>query len=229
MIELLGNMGNDNTVANAARQSFGNESWFELPDNYSEDQRDRLISYLAKHRHMTPFRHNAQTIQCKMPIFLARQLGKHQAGLSWNEKSRRYTTDNIEFHTPFEWRNAPENGIKQGSHGVSEFSDKYKIEYENLIKYSEEVYVHMISDGIAPEQARMVLPQSMMVDIVWTGNLLAFAHIYNERIAPGAQLEAREFAKQLGDIMIELYPISWKSLCKNKYKMGVVELNDKTR
>ena len=213
MIELLDFHGSDNAIANAARVSFADfGDWNDIPDGYSKEQRDRLITYLANHRHTTPFRHTSVSIRCKAPIFIARQLGKHQAGLSWNEVSRRYVKGGIEFHTPSVWRSAPDGSIKQGSAGVHPHSDVLRREYDDLLDTVSCLYTDMIASGVAPEQARMVLPQSMMTEWVWTGNILAFAHVYKERIAPGAQLEAQEFAKELDAVIRPIFPQAWGAL-----------------
>ncbi|QQM14225.1 thymidylate synthase [Vibrio phage VpJYP1] len=232
-IEVLDYHGSDNAIANAARVSFaGHGDWNSIPETYSEEKRDKLIIYLAKHRHLTPFRHTSVTIRCKEPIFLARQLGKHQAGLSWNEVSRRYVKGDVEFHIPKEWRSAPDGSIKQGSGGVftgklqsvvgRPYYGEYLADedctahelYEDLVDVALETYNRMINAGIAPEQARMVLPQSMLTEWVWTGNLLAMAHIYRERIASGAQLEAQYFARKLDDALQPLFPVAWAALTK---------------
>ena len=212
MIELLSHDGSDNSISNAARVSFAGQDWLNLPEGYTVDQRDKLITYLAKHRHMTPFRHNSITIRCKAPIFLVRQLGKHQAGLSWNEVSRRYVKGDVEFHVPEVWRASPEGSIKQGSAGEHPNTLGWSEAYKVLMGQAEGMYTQMLKDGVAPEQARMVLPQSMMTEWVWSGNLLAMAHIYNERIAEGAQLEAQEFAKELDKVLRPLFPIAWSAL-----------------
>lgn len=212
-IEVLDFHGSDNAIANAARVSFaGFGGWNQIPTEYTEGRRDKLIQYLAKHRHLTPFRHNSITIRCKEPIFIARQLGKHQAGLSWNEVSRRYVKDGIEFFIPESWRNAPDGSIKQGSTGINKHNDNIKLAYEHYIKHCENFYNSLLEMGVAPEQARMVLPQSMMTEWVWTGNLLAFAHVYNERIAAGAQLEAQVFAKKLDEVIKPMFPVAWGAL-----------------
>ena len=216
MIELLSHDGTDNSIANTARVSFAGNDWLELPDGYTTGERDGLIKYLANHRHMTPFRHNSISIRCTAPIFIARQLGKHQAGLSWNEVSRRYVKVDVEFHTPEAWRAAPEGSIKQGSAGVSEHNAQLKLEYGDFCREMLAYYDSMIKNGVAPEQARMVLPQSMLTTWVWTGNLLAMAHIYNERIAPGAQLEVQEFAKALDKVIRPLFPVAWDALTGNE-------------
>ena len=177
-----------------------------------------LVKYLASHHHTTPSRHNAVTIRCHAPIFIARQLGKHQAGLSWNEVSRRYVDTPPEFFVPDEWRGRPDGSIKQGS-GVKvsvkpfrpmglDFADHNTKFLDAISGY----YNHLLQQGVAPEMARMVLPQSMMTSWYWTGNLLAFAHVYKERIAEGAQLEAQWFAEDLDKVIRPLFPESWSAL-----------------
>jgi len=170
-IELIDYMGSDLSTVNSARVSF---------DKHHEtiEKNDvGLIKYLAEHKHMTPFRHNQIQLRCHAPIFLARQLGKHQAGLSWNEVSRRYVDSAPEFYVPDEWRGRPNGSIKQGSSSTHEDSKDWSEAYlEHIVKECVEFYEAMIKDNVAPEMARMVLPQSMMTSWWWSGNLLAFAH-----------------------------------------------------
>lgn len=212
-VEYLSHDGSDNTIANTARVSMElSGGWENLPEGYTEEQRNRLIKYLAKHKHTTPFRHNSISIRCKVPVFIARQLGKHQAGLSWNEVSRRYVDSDVEFFEPDGWRKRPEKSIKQGSSGISESSEFYKDLYKSHCGESLKLYNTMLDDGVAPEMARMVLPQSMMVEYVWTGNLMAFAHVFNLRADGHAQVEAQEFAHKLNDVIEPLFPVAWKSL-----------------
>lgn len=205
-VELVDYMGDDLRVANVARVSFNR--WKEEFD----DKDARLIDYLASHEHSSPFRHTAISLRCKAPVFLARQLGKHQAGLSWNEVSRRYVDADIEFFVPDSWRSRPADGIKQGSGGVHPDSSEFKELYCQVIRKCDELYYDMVNTGVAPEMARMVLPQSMMVDWVWTGNLLSFFHVYRLRAGEGAQLEAKLFAEQLGAIVEPLFPHCWSAL-----------------
>ena len=211
MIELLDHQGNDNTVANTARVSmqFGG-TWAALPDNYTVEQRDKLIKYLAKNQHTSPFRHNSVTIRINVPIFLARQLGKHQVGMSWNEVSRRYVDDQPQFFYPEQWRSRPTGSIKQGSgtHMIPEAADYY----DKAVQYTLDTYRGMLDMGVAPELARMVLPQSMMTEVVWTGSIMAFAHVYKLRADGHAQVEAQEFAKELDTIIRPLFPCSWSAL-----------------
>jgi thymidylate synthase (FAD) len=212
-LELLMHCGSDETIANTARvsmQTGGN--WYELPDGYDEGKAKKLIHYLATHKHTSPFRHTSITVRCSVPIFLARQLGKHQIGMSWNEVSRRYVDEKPTFHFPKEWRNRPEASIKQGSGEVMAVSDHIADWYEKHIEYIEGKYEHFLELGMAPEMARMILPQSMNTEFVWTGSLMAFAHVYNLRIDGHAQLEAQEFASELDKIIRPLFPVAWEAL-----------------
>ncbi len=213
MIELLSVQGNDNSVANTARVSMETSGeWDNLPKNYSVEQRDKLIKYLAKHQHTSPFRHNSISVRCEVPIFLARQLGKHQVGMSWNEVSRRYVDEAPTFFYPEEWRSRPAKSIKQGSGDVHFLNSAWQDAYDKLITYTTDVYDEMLEDGIAPEMARMVLPQSMNTQFIWTGSLMAFAHVYKLRIDGHAQKEAQDFAKALDDVIRPLFPVSWAAL-----------------
>ena len=213
-VELVGSAGGDLSVVNSARVSFAKEV-MEM------DTKDvQLIRYLAKHRHDTPFRHNFVQLRCSVPLFLARQLMKHQAGLTWNEESRRYIDSVPEFYEPAQWRKRPEESIKQGSgEGSVRYLTMYSgghrlVEdvYDDFIMKAENLYLCMLSAGVAPEMARMVLPQSMMVNFIWSGNLLAFHHVYKLRSGEGAQAEAVEFAKLLKEAIEPEFPISWDAL-----------------
>lgn len=208
-VELLDHMGGDLTVVNAARVSF---------DKFKEQFEDgdiKLINYLARYEHLSPFRHNQIQVRCSVPLFLSRQLQKHQAGLSWNEVSRRYVSTGVELFVPDSWRSRPSDGIKQGSGDVHEHNDYFKERYEQFCKRALYDYQDMIDAGVAPEMARMVLPQSMMVDWIWTGNLLSFFHVYRMRIGGGAQVEAQEFAQKLKDVIQPLFPHCFEALEEN--------------
>lgn len=213
MIEVVDVMGDDLAVANAARVSF--DKWKE-----TFDEKDaKLIDYLAKHEHTTPFRHPHVSLRCTAPIFLARQLGKHQVGLSWNEVSRRYVDEKPTFYHPDAWRARPEGGIKQGSSSdtisVVKVDSEYQAPedfYQELLDHAEYVYEVMLASGVAPEMARMVLPQSMMTSWIWTGSLLAFFHVWRLRSDSHAQKEAQDFAKELDEVMTSLFPVSWNAL-----------------
>lgn len=205
-VELLDSMGNDLTIANVARVSFN--KWKK-----EFDEKDaRLIDYLARHEHVSPFRHTAIQLRCKAPVFLARQLGKHQAGLTWNEVSRRYVDAGIEFFVPDSWRSRPTDGMKQGSGDNHPHSEYFCDLCDKYLMGVIGVYDEMVRDGVAPEMARMVLPQSMMVDWIWTGNLTAFFHVWRLRIDGHAQKEAQDFAKLLEKVVEPLFPHSWNAL-----------------
>lgn len=215
-VTYVDHMGGDLAVVNAARCSF---------DKYKEQFDDAdigLIKYLARHEHLSPFRHNQIQLRCSVPVFLSRQLQKHQAGLSWNEVSRRYVSTGVEFFVPDSWRSRPSDGIKQGS-GTEEVATMYTNEpwqqdlsvkdwYKWYIDEAARYYNELLDRGVAPEMARMVLPQSMMVDWIWTGNLLSFFHVYRMRIGGGAQIEAQEFAEKLQEVVQPLFPHCWSAL-----------------
>jgi thymidylate synthase (FAD) len=223
-------MGDDLRVANVARVSFG--KWKE-----EIDEKDvKLIKYLADHEHNSPFRHVQISLRCKAPLFLARQLVKHCVGLSWNEISRRYVDTDFEFYYPESWRSRPEGSVKQGS-GTKEVdqlqvafgwdyegneecigTQQTKDVYEDFVAYSLETYNLMIANNIAPEMARMVLPQSMMVDWVWTGSLEAMYNVYRLRSGEGAQEEAKGFSEQLKQVIEPIFPNAWKALESSKEK-----------
>lgn len=205
-VELIESAGGDISIVNSARVSFAKEV------ESIDDKDERLITYLAKHQHMTPFRHNFIQLRCSVPLFLARQLMKHQAGLTWNEVSRRYVDDTPEFHFPSEWRKRPDKSIKQGSAGVVDDNDVIVEGYAEFVKAAEAFYKDMLFNDVAPEMARMVLPQSMMVDFIWTGNLLAFSHVYNLRAGTGAQEEAKVFADLLDKAISPAFPVGWAAL-----------------
>lgn len=227
-VELLDYCGSDEAVANAARVSFSQfGEWNSVPEGYTKAKADKLIKYLADHKHTTPFRQNCITVRCKAPIFLARQLMKHQSGLTWSESSRRYVDTPPEFFIPEQWRSRPEGSLKQGS--GTDWSLPYfwteekegvdvPIEevYQWFIDQSLQLYNDMIEKDVAPEMARMVLPQSMIVDWVWSGNLLAFAHCFNLRIKENAQIEAQVFAQELDKVIAPLFSVAWSALTGDK-------------
>lgn len=205
-VEYLNHMGDDMMIANVARVSFN--KW---KDGVADEGDKRLIKYLAEHEHTSPFRHNAITIRCEAPIWLARQLGKHQVGMSWNEVSRRYVDTDIEFFLP-EYRSRPEGGIKQGSGGCHPEASRWLAETIDLHDAAFALYDAMVEDGVAPEQARGVLPQNMMTTWIWTGSLMAFSHLFKLRVDGHAQVEAQIFAKEVDRVMSELFPVSWEHL-----------------
>jgi thymidylate synthase (FAD) len=217
-VDLVDHMGSDLTVVNAARVSFDKQSSYSF-DPYNEvyllkHEDERLIQYLAKHGHWTPFGHCAATVRIKAPIFVARQLGKHQVGLVWNEVSRRYVDSAPEFYEPPVWRKRAEN-VKQGSSSEGVF----ELRWANYVAHLEdalELYNHALEIGICPEQARMILPQSMYTEWYWTGSLAAFARVCKLRLDPHSQRETREVAEGIAGHIERLFPVSWKALMEAK-------------
>ena len=211
-VKLVDHMGSDLSVVNAARVSFAKESeWDIIPEagpveSLLQERDEKLIKYLAKHNHWSPFGHASMQFHIKAPVFVARQLVKHQVGLVWNEVSRRYVDDEPEFYNPTEWRLAAENK-KQGS------SDE-TIEYHlgSTLEFVKTTYSNMLKLGIAPEMARMVLPQSMMTEWYWSGTLYAFARVCNLRCKPDAQVETQMVADQIDKLAEDLFPYSWEAL-----------------
>lgn len=260
--ELIEAMGSDLTVVNAARVSFDKESEWARFDCHEcqnsvkkacSDNCDcvkqgartdgptlsvgdsKLISYLAKHGHFTPFTHPQITLRETVPIFVARQRFKHVVGFTYNEVSRRYVDDEPKFYVPEVWRSRPEGSVKQGSglngivkvpykvcinkDRVEDTEPEYRKEMvpvDNVVKYVNaaalSAYKALISGGVAPEQARMVLPQSMYTSYYVTGSLAAFARMCKQRLDPHAQHEIQELAKMVDEIIRPLYPESWKAL-----------------
>lgn len=208
-VELIDHMGTDLSVSNSARVSFS--KW----KDELEEGDTKLINYLAKHEHTSPFRHTRITLRCEAPIWLARQLGKHQVSMDWNEVSRRYVDTGFEFFVP-EYRERPDGSIKQGS-GARHPESRYWVNETNrLHDIALSVYDAMIADGVAPEQARGVLPQNMMTTWIWSGSLLGFFHLWRLRSDSHAQVEAQQFAQQVADICEQLFPISWAALKEAK-------------
>lgn len=208
-VELLDYMGSDVSVVNAARVSFGKEVQTLEPKDI------KLIGYLAEHGHWSPFAHTCMTLRIKVPLFLARQLVKHQVGGNWNEESRRYINDEPEFYFPEQLHYKPQNA-KQGSAGVHDFGHIGLAYMSGISQQSLDVYRTILSNDVAPEEARMVLPLNTMTNVIWTGSVLFFARVFNQRIDGHAQLAAQEFARKLQDAVHDVYPVSWAVLTKDR-------------
>lgn len=163
--------------------------------------------------HWTPFAHTAISIRMKAPIPIRTQCFKHKQGLVENEESRRYISATPEIFIP-EFRAKPEGSIKQGSGGIHEANDYWKRRYTYHTQEAVALYMKMVDDGVAPEQARMVLPQGAMVNWLWTGNLMAFANFYNKRSDPHAQGEIQELAELVRQVVEPLFPVSWAALTR---------------
>jgi thymidylate synthase (FAD) len=241
MIEVtyVDHMGSDLSVVNAARVSFGKESealewqYLELRNRCGDliavlnEKDQKLIHYLAKHEHYSPFGHCFASFHVKAPIFVARQLVKHKF-LRWNEISRRYVDDKPEFYVPEVWRGRSADK-KQGSEGVvdlqefNQWGDIYEGRFVEItlgeVVHDDSVqalylYNKLLQIGVAPEQARMVLPQSTMTEWYWSGSLDAFANMCKLRLKPDTQYETRLVAEQISDVMGKIWPVSWEALVK---------------
>ena len=218
-VTLIDSMGTDLTIVNAARVSFAKQSTWGRnvptnPDNPTDlsDRDKKLVKYLAEHNHWSPFGHGSLQFHIKAPVFVARQLVKHQVGLVWNEVSRRYVDDEPEFYIPKEWRLKAENK-KQGS------SDE-TIEYDvsGAMQFCKETYENLLNSNVAPEMARMVLPQNMMTEWYWSGTLYAFARVCNLRCKDDTQAETRIIANQISEEAQKKFPVSWENLTGVSYE-----------
>jgi thymidylate synthase (FAD) len=229
-VDYVDHMGTDLTVCNAARVSFNNESEWGLdfdaierlkscPYNKDDvrmlkDKDVKLIRYLAKHNHWTPFAHPQITLRIKAPVSIRTQFFKHKQGFTENEISRRYVTFEPEFYTPI-WRTKPTDGAKQGSDDFLKDeaqSGVNSMAYQFVCDEALKNYNYLIEQGIAPEQARFILPQGMYTEWYWTGSLAAYARFYKQRVDDHAQWEVREYAKAVGKIIEPYFPVSWKQL-----------------
>lgn len=250
-VTYVDHMGNDLRVVNSARVSFSKHSGMETvefpTDTWIEIGKDeyqftrlshkdaKLIRYLARHKHMSPFGHCFASFHVKAPIFVARQLVKHKF-LRWNEISRRYVDEEPEFYVPDTWRGRSEDK-KQGSDGVVELPEYAHIHcgwkgYEgkgNYYKISLHVYNDLLKNGVCPEQARMVLPSSTMTEWYWSGSLDAFADMCRLRMAEDTQYESRLVANQISDIMLKHFPVSWAALLDIKVEPTIREFTQEER
>ena len=220
--EYVDHLGTDRTVANAARVSF------DKHHDMLEESDLKLIKYLAEHNHWSPFAHPQIQLRMNAPIFVRTQCFKHKQGFVENEVSRRYVDDDPVFYSPDSWRSRPVDGAKQGSgsdtiEGLFQYTndngdrvyDNIHHRYQAMLEVCNELYSEMIVDGVAPEQARMVLPQSMYTSWYWTGSLAAYARFYKQRTDPHAQKEVQDLAVMVGEIIEPLFPYSWAALCES--------------
>ena len=206
-VTLIDKMGTDLSVVNAARVSYAKtKEVFDVKD-------EKLIKYLAEHEHWSPFAHASLQFRIKAPVFVARQLVKHQVGLVWNEVSRRYVDDAPELYKPDAWRGRPQNS-KQGSDGEVKLDQTINYNMETTMESCLILYNSLLQKGVAPEQARMVLPQSMMTEWYWSGTLYAFARVCNLRCKPDTQKETQDVANEIDRLTKEAFPRSWKYLRK---------------
>lgn len=206
-VSYVDHFGNDDSVVNAARVSFSKEA-----SGYTPEQNAKLIRYLAEHNHKSCFNHAFMSFRVKAPIFVARQLVKHEY-LPWNETSRRYVDDEPEFFD-LQWRYRPDKSIKQGSGDdlSQEDTDKANAIFWDLADHSLKAYNQLLELGVAPEQARAALLLDSCTEWVWSGSLFAFAKMCNLRLDSHTQKEATEVAEIISKKAEELFPISWKAL-----------------
>lgn len=212
-VSFIDMMGDDLRVVNAARVSMKKESEYEVSDSGDvalSNKDARLIEYLAENQHWTPFSHCMLTLRIKMPIFVARQWYKHQVGFTRNEVSRRYVDDAPQFYLPSEWRGRPEGSIKQGSSGTVSHS----IPLHDLLTSTGEMYSDLLEAGVAPEMARMILPQNMYTEFYETASLAGYSRLCKLRLDPHAQPETAVFADSVHTIAASLFPTSWAALMR---------------
>ncbi len=222
-VELIRCMGDDLAVIDAARVSFDKQSqWEQMKDadgtvkHVLSNKDARLLRYLAENKHWTPFAHCTVTLRVTMPIYVARQLAKHQVGGVVNEVSRRYVSYTPVLDVPSQWRKKAEN-LKQGS--LSELvriDPSFNEQIEKTMKATTQLYEDLLLAGICPEQARAVLPVCSETTWIWTGSLFFFARVCKLRLDPHAQKETRDVAERISRIMDELFPESWQVLIDNQ-------------
>lgn len=212
-VEYIDHMGSDDSVVRAARVSFD-----KSPELYTDEENTRLIAYLARHGHEIPFAHTAITLRVRAPVAVRAQAFKHKVGFVESEISRRYVASTPGFFVP-EFRAKAEN-VKQGSGELldDEKQEKLQETYVAFMQGAQVIYHSFLDMGVAPEQARFLLPQGMMTEWVWTGSLLAFARFYRLRSDAHAQKEIQDLAHEVGAIIADLFPVSWKALTGVKYE-----------
>lgn len=239
--EYVEHMGSDLSVVNAARQSFDKQKtvfdrndtgliqflatgmrtkeWDQFLDNIlnitdKDILKSELIAYKRKAQHWAPFAHPHATIRVRLPLFLARQFVKHQIGGTWSEESRRYLSSEVSYYLPDQIHSRPED-IKQGSDAKHTYSDNILTTMKSRVDIADQYYKELINMGVAPEEARMILPLNSMTGITWTGSLLFWARVVTQRIDPHAQKAAQHLAGQINNILRPLYPVSWEALVGN--------------
>lgn len=213
-------MGNDLSVVQAAKVSFADDvnmqrfiTRAEAAERGEKRSHEALIDYLSNHDHWTPFAHTAIKLRMSAPVPIRTQCFKHKQGFVENEESRRYITSRPELFVPDVFRQAPDaDKVKQGSAGPHERSEEWRGVYMLRCLGMIDTYELMIQDGVAPEQARFVLPQGCIVNWIWTGNLFSFANYCRKRLPSDAQGESRDLALMVAPIIKQLFPYSWAAL-----------------
>jgi len=215
-VRLVDVMGSDLSVVNAARVSFAKES------AEFDEQDERLIRFLAREGHTSPFRHAMATFEAKAPLMVARQWWKYVVGSdhtmeSWNEASRRYVTMEPELYVPERWRNAPESR-KQGSDGAiedDELNSEATAILRRMIVAGVESYEALMAEGIAPEQARLCVPAyAMYTAWRWTASLQSVTHFLAQRLADDSQWEIQQYARAVYRLIEPEFPVSIRALVK---------------
>ena len=219
-IKFVDKMGDDFRVFEAAKATLGGEE--ESGFVRGETDPSRLINFLAREKHITPFCHPHVTFECEAPVAIARQLGKHQVGFRWNERSMRYKDSVIDVYIPDMFRGRPDS-LHSGSADIDVsgrvvFGQDMSVEelYQDAVAEALDSYAKLVEAGLAPEQARFVLPQGMITRWIWTGSLYGWYEVWRQRSSEHAQYEARLFASQLDTHMSSLFPIAWEALKGNK-------------
>lgn len=214
-VEYIDHMGSDLMVANVARVSFAKESKeFTYKKDIEKGSDEGIIQYLARENHWTPFGHPQIQFRIKAPVPIRTQCFKSKTGFVENEESRRYITTTPELFVPEYFRSKPDGSIKQGSGGVHPESDIWKDVYTRVCGEAIKDYEAMIEDGVAPEQARFILPQGAMVNWIWTGSLAAYSRFCKLRQDSHAQAEVADVAEQISGELEKLFPVSWKALMR---------------
>lgn len=206
-VQYIEHMGDDYAILNAARVSFDKDA-----NTYSNDNNQKLMNYLARHDHWTPFAHTAIKFRFRAPIFIARQFVKHQVGFVWNEVSRRYVDTDPWFFVPDSWRKRPDN-MKQGSVFEDQrmMDDNLLESYRMRMREHAKDYKELRSAKVCPEQARMILPQSMMTEWIWTGSLTAWNRFVSLREDQHAQAECWPYANAVREQLYNLYPMAMEA------------------
>jgi thymidylate synthase (FAD) len=192
-VELLEVFGNDTMVCQAARVSYSKEA-----SNYTDEQNEKLINYLSKHNHWSPFSHPKLQFRLTMPIYVERQIIKTQAGVEYNSISGRYVDFSDTYTRIGEWRNQSTDS-KQGSEGVSKYQENCNLIEDFILKSCSDAYKRLIDLGVSKEQARTVLPLSLNTTQIWTGSLYSFIRLCKQRLKPDAQAETRQLVQMMLD------------------------------
>jgi len=225
-VDYIQHCGDDLTVVNAARVSFDKESGWEVDDPealfkgqdchlYLNQKDTKLVQYLARHQHTSPFNHSFLTVRVKAPIFVARQLVKHKF-MPWNEISRRYVDSEPEFYKPEVWRKRADDKKQGSSESDSGWTPTWSSTQYTSTEHALAEYKDALDSGVCPEQARMVLPQSMYTEWFWSGTLGAFCDMLNLRLKEDTQKETREVATLISEIVKTHWPVSYEALVGDK-------------